>query len=289
MTLARKYFYPIIAIVLVIVAFVAWQQVLARHDGTLAVSFLDVGQGDATFIEFPGRFQILIDGGPDATVLARLSEVMPPHDRSLDMIVLTHPDADHVAGLVDVLKSYHVARIMETGARKDTDISRAWDAAVKVEGAEHIVVDQSLRFAIGDKGEFLVVWPQESHDGEVMEKPNNAAIVALLQYGETSFLFPADIEANIESQLVMQGRDLDTDVLKVAHHGSKTSSFPNFLAAVSPRIAVISVGEYNRYGHPTMRALDRLAAVVPQIFRTDQNGTVTIESDGKALHLDTER
>lgn len=269
-------------LVLIFCASLVWRVALARQSG-LEASFLDVGQGDAIFLEFPDSTQVLIDGGPDATVLAELSEVMPPWDRSLDLVILTHPDADHLAGILDVLKRYDVARIAETGIRKETQLSRAWEEAIAEEGAEILIVDQPTRIQFGDMAVLDLLWPQESHAGEVSNEPNRYAIASQLTYGENRFLFTADIERWSETQIVASGILRDVDVLKIAHHGSKTSTSELFLDAVKPEIAVISVGASNRYGHPHPSVLDRLARYGIQTFRTDQDGRVTITSNGEAI------
>ena len=264
-------------------AFWLWQETSARTQN-LRVAFLDVGQGDAALVLFPGGTQILIDGGPDHSVLGELAAVMPPSDRTLELIVLTHPDADHLAGLLPVLERYRVERILETGIRKDTALFRKFEAALAREGAERIVAGQAMRLHIGKFAVFDVLWPQEAHDGEVIDSPNNLGVVARLQYGATSFLFPGDIEASTESKLVLCCKAmLDADVLKAAHHGSKTSSFAQFLEAVTPDIVVVSVGKNNRYGHPHDTVVERLSGISHQIFRTDEHGVVVMESNGRAV------
>ncbi|OHA48515.1 MAG: hypothetical protein A2806_02865 [Candidatus Terrybacteria bacterium RIFCSPHIGHO2_01_FULL_48_17] len=273
----------IIFVLLLGIAFWVWQEISTRTQN-LRVAFLDVGQGDAALVLFPGATQVLIDGGPDRSILGELGRIMPPSDKTIELVVLTHPDADHLAGLIPILDSYRIERILETGIRKDTELSQQWEQALAREGAERITAGKAARLRIGKYGVFDVLWPTESHDGEVIETPNNLGVVARLQYGATSFLFPGDIEASTESKLVTCcSAAIDSDVLKVSHHGSKTSSFPSFLEAVSPNSAIISVGKENRYGHPTQQALGRLAEVGAKILRTDEAGTVIIESSGRTI------
>lgn len=267
---------------LAIAAILVWRVALARPS-ELRVSFLDVGQGDAIFIQFPDTTEVLIDGGPDATVLHELSEQMSPGDHSIDMVIATHPDADHLAGLVDVLARYEVETIVETGILKDTQLSEAWNRAVKEEGANIVIIDGPKRLRFGETAALDILWPQQSFAGEMITEPNVYGIVGQLTYGASSFLFTADIDRSVEGRLLLGGALRDVDVLKVAHHGSKTSTGEALLDAVRPEIAVISVGEGNRYGHPHPSVLDRLARRGITIFRTDRDGRIEFLSNGTTM------
>ena len=274
---------------LVIAASFTWRVALARS-GELTVHVLNVGQGDAIFFSLPDGTQALIDGGPDASVLGELSEVMPPWDSSLDLVILTHPDADHLAGLLDVLDRYDVAVIVETGIRKETALSKSWDEAVLREGARVLVVDRPQRIKFGDVAALDLLWPQALRAGEMLDKPNEYAVVSRLVYGEISLLLTADIERWTEGQLVATVPEdlLQSDILKAAHHGSKTSSSEIFLNAVDPEVALISVGEGNRYGHPHASVLARFAQLGIPLVRTDEAGRITIHSDGRIFSVDKE-
>jgi competence protein ComEC len=245
--------------------------------GELRVWFLDIGQGDATLIETPNGKQILVDGGPDQGVLAKLGALLPPTDRAIDAIVLTHPDADHVAGLVSVLDRYEVSTVFETGLDKDTKIARAFESARDAEGADRRLLRTGDRFAY-DGVTFDVLWPDDSYDGRVIKEANRAGIVLLVRYGETSILLTADTDELEEAKYGKRAGDVD--VLKVGHHGSKTSSSAEFLATVRPEFAAIMDGKDNRYGHPTPEALSRLARVGARIFRTDLDGDILMTSRG---------
>jgi competence protein ComEC len=269
---------------LIIVSAIAWRIALARSP-FLTVYALNVGQGDAILITLPDGNDILIDGGPDATVLSELSSVLPPNDRTIEIVVATHPEADHVSGLLDVLARYDVAMVVESGIRKDTALSRAWEEAVAREGAEVLFIDRPKRLRFGDLATLDLLWPAESHVGQIMEKPNNESVVARLTYGETSFLFTGDIEEGTEEKLLSSGFPLDVDVLKVAHHGSATSTQEAFLDAVSPKLALISVGAENRYGHPAPIVLDRLARRGISVYRTDREGRIAVVSNGRTLEV----
>lgn len=224
--------------------------------GSLKVVFFDVGQGDSIFIETPSKKQILIDGGPDQTVLEKLNQEMSFWDRHIDLVILTHSDWDHITGLREVINRFEIGRIV-TGAEVE-----GWDTLLVRRGQRIILDDVVLD----------VLWPDTPQDG------NNGSVVVRLSYHEAEFLLTGDIEAKIEKQLDVS----QSDVLKVAHHGSKTSSCSEFLEKVQPKISVISVGE-NNYGHPYQEVLERLKNTL--IYRTDEQGDIKMKTDGFTLEV----
>lgn len=245
----------------------------------LKVSFYDVGQGDAIFIETPERYQILIDGGPGPRVIEEIAKDMPFYDRTVDLLTATHFDADHISGLVDILERYQVLSILLPRRRADTAISQKFLREVKEEGA---VVREGLRSQNFQKielpggVEFEILNPLEE---KKYKNGNDAGIVNLIRYGDIEFLLLADVGREVErslSVLVPQG----IEVVKVAHHGSKSSSDEQFLSAISPELCVIQVGE-NKYGHPSKEALESMSASGCKVWRTDRSGTLTIVSDGE--------
>jgi len=250
-------------------------------DGKLHVYFLDIGQGDAILIKTENGRQVLIDGGPDNTILRRLGELMPFYDKSIDLVISTHPDADHLAGLVSVLEKYQVGQILETGISCATSLCRSWEEAKNKEEAEIVLAYRGQQVEADGETNFLVLHPFESQEGKVLAKRNNGGIVLKLLYGSQSVLLTADIEKQIENKLVLAGLDLDADFLKVAHHGSKTSTTESFLKAVSPLAAFIEVGAHNRYGHPTEEVLSRLENYGIKYYRTDTDGTKQLILDGE--------
>lgn len=255
-----------------------------RH---LEVNFFDIGQGDATFIETPARHQILIDGGPSSEVLEKLAGEMPFYDRSIDLIILTHPEHDHLAGLIEVLKRYEVKNILWTGVVKDTADYNAWLKAVKEEGARIFIAKsgQEIKTTGPDQINFLIFYPLEQTEGQAQKDTNDTSIVTKLVFKENSFLFAGDVSKSAEREILGAGLDIDSDVLKVAHHGSKTSSAEEFIEKVSPEIAVISAGKENPYGHPHQETLEILNKYGITIFRTDLNGDIKIISNGKTLRI----
>jgi competence protein ComEC len=264
-----------------------WGAMLALPDpNTLKVHSLDVGQGDSILVRAPSGNDILIDGGPDATVLERVGTILGFFDRSIDLVVLTHPDKDHLAGLVDVLDRALDGTVLTTGVKRETAIARLWERKLGERNIPVVIAKRGLWSEISPGMGLLVFSPDQDVSGQTMEKTNNAGIVTKLVYGENDFIFTADIERPIEELLARTTLNLDADVLKVAHHGSKTSSSENFLAAVSPDMAVISSGKNNSYGHPHQEVIERLKKHVQRILRTDLNGTITFGSDGVRLWTD---
>jgi competence protein ComEC len=242
------------------------------------ITFFDVGQGDAILIETPGRNQILIDGGPGSAILEKLNE-MPFWDRTIDLLVLTHPDSDHITGLVHVLSNYKVENILWTGIVRQAAVFEKWQELIEKENAR-IFTAKAGQEIIADRTLLQVLFPFDSLEGELVKDANNTSIVLRLDLGEISFLFAGDVYGSTERELVKRGIDLSSDILKVGHHGSKTSTSEEFVREVLPEIAVISVGSGNSYGHPHEETLDTLGKYDITIFRTDLQGDIKIISDG---------
>jgi len=238
------------------------------------LAFFDVGQGDAIFFETPQGHQVLIDGGPDTKVLSRLGEVMPFWDKTIDLVVLTHPDADHITGLVAVFEHYKVENVLWTKKRKDTKVFKAFVRALQKEGTQEIVAQAGQKILFGGSQAMLeILYPPADIDLE-STRSNETSIIAKLWFKDTSVLLPGDTTKKIERKLVEQEANLKADILKIAHHGSKTSSSTAFLAAVEPGIAIISVGQDNRFGHPVQEVLANLEEYGIKVRRTDKEGTV---------------
>ena len=241
----------------------------------LSVSFFDVGQGDSIFIETPEGRQILIDGGPSYTkVIEKLSSEIPFWDKDIDLVVLSHPDSDHLTGLLSVLDNYNIHNILWTGIERDGEKFETWKRMVEEEGVDVYFAKAGERIAMNDA--FIdVFYPLESIKGKAFKDDNETSAVLKLTYGDSSFLFPGDISSKIEKGL----ENVDADILKVAHHGSKYSTSSEFLEKVSPLIAVIQVGK-NSYGHPTEEVLTRLDNSGIKVLRNDTDGDIKIISDG---------
>jgi competence protein ComEC len=261
----------------------------ALPDGKLHVAFLDVGQGDAIFIQTPSGKQVLIDGGPsDTALLSQLGRRMPFWDRSIDLVVLTHPESDHVTGLIAVLERYRVGMIVFREMALDSATYERWLEVVAEEGAAVYQGEAGLRLALDEADaqrpmEMVVLHPGAG----AWEDANNNSVVTRLTYGQVSVLLTGDIEAEVEGKLVRDGAPLASTVLKVAHHGSCSSTTQEFLDAVNPIVVVISVGADNRFGHPCDEVLERLGDV--PVYRTDKQGAVEIVSDGAQVWVETDR
>ena len=261
----------------------AWIAVLGLSQHSLEVTFFDVGQGDAIFIETDQGHQVLIDGGPDSTIFEKLGKEMPFWDRTIDLIVLTHPEHDHVAGLIEVLKRYKVENILWTGVLKDTAEFEKWQELIEKEEARVVIAKSPLRVGLNKSSYIDILYPFENLEGQKIKNVNNTSIVSRLVCGEKSFLFPGDIYKSAELDLL--GLNIDSDVLKVSHHGSKTSSVPEFIEAVSPEIAVIQLGRDNSYGHPYPGTLETLEKYDIDILRTDFQGDIKILCNSQSLKL----
>lgn len=269
-----------VALFFLMLSAVSWGALVSTNgEKYLSVSFLDVGQGDAIFIETPLGSQVLIDGGRGSDVLRELSTVMPFWDRSIDIIVATHPDADHIGGLVEVFERFDVEYIVETDVENDTPVYRAYREVIRRRGPERIVPARGTQIEIDETATLTIL----SREVVAASDTNDASIVMRLDYGETSFLFTGDATKFVEEELLEFHELLDTDVLKVGHHGSSTSTSAAFVSAVSPDIAVISVGADNSYGHPTSEVLTTLENAGAVIYRTDEDGTIRLISDG--MHI----
>jgi len=254
----------------------------------LEVNFFDVGQGDAIFIETPSQHQILIDGGPSPLILEKLVESLPFWDRTIDLIVLTHPESDHLVGLIEVLKRYKVENILWTGILRDTAEYKEWQRLIRDETAEIFIAKagQKIILSKSDINSFIdVLYPFENLEGQEFKNSNNTSIVAKLIFGENSFLFTGDAYKSVEKKLIDKEINLASDVLKVGHHGSKTSNSEEFIEKVSPEIAVISVSKDNPYHHPHQETLDTLEKYGIKILRTDKNGDIKIICDSQSLKL----
>ncbi|MCH7883077.1 MBL fold metallo-hydrolase [Patescibacteria group bacterium] len=270
--------------VLFLLSIFIWYAVFSEErSDILTVAFLDVGQGDAIFIESPNGNQILIDGGANKKVLAELSGVMPAYDRSIDALILTHPHQDHIGGLVEVLKRYEVDYTFEPGTLHAIAEFSEWEKLTEENDIERIFAKRGMRIWLEDDIYFDVLSPRENEvaTGDI----NEAMVVGRLVYGSTSFLLTGDLDRGGEFNLLLEGDILESDVLKVAHHGSKNSTTGAFLDAVAPQLAVIMVGRKNRYGHPHAQTIRKLQAAGIRIFRTDTDGTIIVESDGENIYF----
>ncbi|MCK9344649.1 MAG: MBL fold metallo-hydrolase [Candidatus Pacebacteria bacterium] len=280
----RNLQYVLVALFIVVNIFI-WSAVAhADRRGLLTVAFLDVGQGDAIYIEAPNGNQMLIDGGPSSGALLRaIGQVMPFWDRSLDVVLATHPDQDHVGGFPALLESMNIENVVTTENTATTGAYRAFEDGVFEEGAHCVLARAGERIILDDGVVLEVLFPNKNAKGW---DTNTSSIVARLSYGSTSFLLTGDSPQSIEQYLInKESGKINADVLKLAHHGSKTASSKLFLSAVDPEYAVISVGKDNKYGHPNKEVLDLLADFKISTLSTIDRGTILFETDGGNLYL----
>lgn len=245
---------------------------------TLKVWVFDVGQGDAIFIQAPDGEKMLVGGGPDDEVLAKLGSVMAPWDRTIDAAVLTDANPAQSTGLVDVLARYRVGTLVETGVKTYAAVSKALESAANASGTTRTFVHAGSRLMLGDV-RLDILAPVADVHGQDPEEPNDTAIVIRLTYGDSSILLTGDASANEEPE-ILNDLDAPIDVLKVAHQGSGSSTTMDFLRAVQPRVAIISVGKDNTYNQPSASLLARLSLAGAFIRRTDLDGDILITSDG---------
>ncbi|OGE84987.1 MAG: hypothetical protein A3J48_00645 [Candidatus Doudnabacteria bacterium RIFCSPHIGHO2_02_FULL_46_11] len=268
---------------------------LALFTGLVAVSFfrsspeevfsfhvLDVGQGDALLIKTPDNIKILLDGGPNDNILTPLAQSLGNFDRRLDLLILTHPDADHLEGFIPVLKKYDVQMVLRAGALKTTAAHKVFEQVIKEKNVRDERLFMGDKIKLSDETEIVVLWPPE---GELNEKePNESSIVAQLTYKGYKFLLTGDIGQETEREIMkfVKPEFIRSHILKVPHHGSRFSSSSEFLEIVDPEVAVISVGGDNLYGHPTSEVLQRLEQRNAKILRTDLMSTIsfTLKPEG---------
>lgn len=261
-----------------------WTTVLrADRHGVLTVAFLDVGQGDAIYVEAPNGNQILIDGGPGSQVLRELGGVMPFWDRSIDLVIATHPDQDHVGGLPAVLERMRVDDVVTTENSSKTGAYTAFENAIHTQNSQHVLARAGERIILDDGVVLEILSPDRSARGW---ETNVGSIVARLSYGNESFMFTGDAPSSIEGYLVgKSGQKLHSNVLKLGHHGSRTSSSKQFLATVNPDYAVISAGLDNKYGHPHAEVVALLAELKIPSISTIDHGTIIFKTDGVDLKI----
>lgn len=252
----------------------------ARHTQPFRFIALDIGQGDALFLETPKGKQILIDGGPSNTVLEQLGKAMPLFDRTIDDIIVTHPDSDHITGLIAVVRRYHVKRMLMTGIMHHTATYDLLNKEIRLHNIPVTYVQAGATFPFDSTAHLDILAPLQSWQGKDTQDTNDTSIVATMAYKNFSVLLTGDAPFIVEEAMVRAHEDVHATILKIGHHGSKLSSSAAFLAAVHPRAAIISVGAKNTFGHPTPEVLNRLSVQHIPAYRTDQLGAILVQSDG---------
>lgn len=278
---SKKHFLPVFTSLLLIATIFLFYQDFKSLHRKLTFAMLDIGQGDALFIESPTGTQIMFDGGPARSVMGPLSRVMSPFDRSIDAIVITNPDADHISGFLDILKNYKVGKVFEPGTFNDSKTYQNLKQEIKNKNIPDILARRGMRLQIGGGAVIDILFP----DRDVSTwASNDGSIVAKLTYEKTSVMLTGDSTALTEKIILAENSKakLQSTILKVGHHGSRTSSSQSFVKAVTPIYAMISDGKDNKYGHPHKETLDTLSSFGAKVFRTDFLGTIIMKSDGKS-------
>jgi len=271
--LNRKIIYSLLAALLAlgIILFLIIQ--FSLQSQSLKVIFFDVGQGDGILIS-QGQNQVLIDGGKDGKIiLEKLGKYIPFWDRTIETVIATHPDQDHIGGLVSVARNYKTGTVLETDAKSDSQTYNAWEDLISRKNIQKIEALQNTTIKFPGVAQIQILYPFSLVDGASADS-NGWSVVAKLDFGKNIFLFTGDLPAEKEAELVADKIDLKADVLKVSHHGSKYATSSEFLEAVNPEEAVISVGKNNMYGHPAPEVVDRLLKAGVKIWRTDESGDI---------------
>lgn len=264
----KLYIYLIIASIFWIFIF------LEIPDRKFHIYFLDIGQGDAVFIKTPQNHQILIDGGPQNNVIQELSDIIPFFDRSIDLVVLTHPHADHVDGLVEVLKRYKVQNVLHTGVNYKNSSYQEFLSEIQKQKIKTYIADDKNDFILGDV-KIDVIYPFEIISGKSFKNINNASIAVIISHKTQKILLTGDLEEEVESELIKTDLNLESNILKSPHHGSRTGSSMIFLNRVKPQKVVIQCGQDNSFKHPHPESIRNYhRSSVKEIYRNDLDGRV---------------
>lgn len=269
-----------------------WLGVLSQPDGRLHVHFLDIGQGDGIFIQTPSGRQVLIDGGASPQQLfSQLGAVMPFWDRSVDLVVMTNPDKDHMDAQAQAPARLHITTALETKASQANRDADLWRANMAAGGVAIQVRQRGDWIDLGDGVALWVLWPplepfgmNDANNEQFIDNENS--LIMKLVYGDFSVLLTGDAGLPAEAELLADGAPLAATILKVGHHGSKGSTSTAFVQAVNPAVAVIQLGADNDYGHPHQETIDRLAGQL--ILRNDLHGRIHLYSDGHQMWVETE-
>lgn len=264
----KKYYFSFIFLLLLILFFTL------KNNEKLAVYFLDVGQGDAILIRTPDGQNILIDGGPDNNLLYQVANHLPWWERTIDYLVITHYHTDHYVGFLSLLDKYQVKNILVTANLPNDFLYYQWLEKLKEKNIKPSVVRAGENFVLSPDLNWQVLLADNQH-----EDLNENSIVIKLTYKDTDFLFMGDLPISGEQKLLVSGLNLDAEILKVGHHGSKYSSSEEFLKAVSPEICVIQSGLDNKFNHPHKEAISRLQELGCQIKNTQDLGTISLFFD----------
>ncbi|MDP2932778.1 MAG: MBL fold metallo-hydrolase [bacterium] len=250
-----------------------------RPDNKLHVEFFDVGQGDAAFITTPQKVQVLIDGGPGTAVLPKLGKAMPFFDRTIDLVILSHPHADHLSGLIEVLKRYKVKRVLYNTTTHNSEAYKAFQKILSEKNISAIIAEAGQRIVLDEYTVLDTLFPPQAIQGQLFDDLNESSVVNRLSFGQNHLLFTGDAPKTEEQAILTAGLPVAAEVLKIGHHGSRYSTGLEFLQQIRPTYAVIPVGK-NSYGHPDPATLATLESEKIDYLRTDEKGDIKFLCDG---------
>jgi competence protein ComEC len=274
----HKYLLSVFALFLFLINVYLFHLDWQNSHRNLTFAMLDVGQGDGLFVESPTGTQVLFDAGPPHSILGPLQKIISPFDKTIDAVVITNPDVDHIGGLLDILKNYKVGMIFESGTLTDSKTYQNLRAEMARQNIPDILIKKGMKLSLGGGVIINILFP----DRDVSEwATNDGSIMARLTYGKTSIMLTGDAPVKTEQIVLSENSptEIISAILKIGHHGSRTSSSESFVKAISPSYALISDGKNNKYGHPHQETLDTLAKFGAQILRTDSLGTIIFNCD----------
>jgi len=280
----------IILVVLIGLNLAVWQIIFGLSQSQLLkIVFFDVGQGDAIFIETPQKTQILIDGGSGvgsgSGIMEKLGKELSFYDRDIDMVIFTHPDSDHIGGLVEVLKNYRAKIVGWPGVQSSQPLFQEFFNEADKAKSQKVILTEGYKIYVGKELVIEVLSPGSDFIGKEVKDYNSSSLVLRIVYGENEFIITGDITKSVEKKIVNSGENIASDVLKISHHGSSTASSDIFLEKVKPGLAVIQVGKDNKYGHPESEVLERLEKYGIKVMRTDELGDITMFSNGNKIEV----
>lgn len=270
-----------LVLALILFAFGYFGRKNVSQNDYVSVHFIDVSQGDCQLIELPEGKTMLIDAGDNGTEDRIIDYIESLGIKKIDYLVATHPHADHIGGMAEVIANFDIGEIYMPKIQNNT---KTFEDMLDVIGEKNLTITSAESGKVlfdysGVRAEIL-----SPKKGETYEEMNNYSAVLMLQCGDKRFLFMGDAEKDVEEEILK--KDLDADVLKVGHHGSTTSSSKKFLEKVSPEYAVISCGEGNDYGHPHKETINNLKKIAKEILRTDKSGTIVMRCDGSNIEIE---
>lgn len=273
----------VFSIIISITLFIGWY--IYPTDRLFEISLLDVGQGDSVLLEAPQGQVILIDGGPDKKVLRRLAEELPFWEKRIDLIALTHPHEDHLAGLIPILERYEIGAVMITGVAAQSSTYTHFLEIISDKEIPLMLIEQPQTITFDDVV-LHILYPDTSFRARRISNLNNSSLVIKVVYKDIELLVTGDAEIEEEKELLSSKINLQADILKAGHHGSDTSSTEDFIKAVQPKLVLISDGAGNSYGHPSPRTLKQFERMGIPVRRTDLEGTIHLQTDGYVLYND---